>query len=388
MRQRAAVLVLTAGLVAAAVPTWAIPAFARRYKVECHFCHEGFPKLNAMGQRFKERGFRMEREDGFDVSKWAKSVPVVVRGEAAHSFSEGDDSNFGYVKGISAGNLGRRVSYWVDDAFAITEGNDNFTHIKPDNAWLRFEIVESGKLYARAGRIEMDLPFTQTRTSHLLAYDIYFANTGFESDGIGGYQDGLELGGSLPQDVHWSAAVVKGRNDSAAEAFSDKLTGFDANLFLRLAKRINKHRVGTFAYIGRNTLARSQSVVWDDNLLRIGADAGVWIDRLNLYGLYLYGRNDNPIATPAAPNGTGQALSFNGGFAQADYHIRDAAAVSLRVNAVSAPPFGTPGSKETFSSVVPGLQIFIFEHGKVSFEYAFQNKDRGNFGSLQAEFAF
>jgi hypothetical protein len=28
---------------ASAAPAQAIPAFARRYQVACHFCHEGFP---------------------------------------------------------------------------------------------------------------------------------------------------------------------------------------------------------------------------------------------------------------------------------------------------------------------------------------------------------
>ncbi len=388
MRQRAAVLILTTAVVASAGPSWAIPAFARRYEVECHFCHEGFPKLNSMGQRFKERGFRMEREDAFDASKWARSWPVTIRAEATHSLSKGDDSNSGYIKAISAGSLGKRIAYWVDDAVSITEGDDNFTHIKPNNAWLRLEVVRDGKLYARGGRIEMDIPFTQARTPHLQGYDIYFANTGFETDVIGSYQEGLEVGGRLPQDVHWSAAVVKGRNAKGMETLSDKVKDFDANLFLRLAKRIDRHRLGAFAYIGRNTLALSRSVVWDDNLLRLGADGDVWLDRLNLYGVFMYGRNDNPIATSAAPSGTRQELSFSGGFVQADYHPRDQVALTLRFNAVSAPPFGTAGAKQTLSSIVPGIQIFIYEHGKLSFEYAFPNKDRDSFGSVQAEIAF
>src|SRR5262249_40881243 len=103
-------------VVAAAVPVQAIPAFARRYDVSCHFCHDGYPKLNLMGQRFKERGFRMEKEDPFDAGKWVRSLPFTVRGSGTHYFIErADDTNQGFFKGIIAGNLGRHFAYWVDD---------------------------------------------------------------------------------------------------------------------------------------------------------------------------------------------------------------------------------------------------------------------------------
>src|SRR6266571_3120849 len=225
MRYPMAVVVLTAAAGIAAEPAFANPAFARRYKVECHFCHDIYPKLNAMGQRFRERGFRMEREDAFDASTWLRSVPLAGRAEGNHTFLEqADGVNFGFLKGISAGNLGTRVSYWVDDGVVVNEktnpGDKRFTHVKPDNAWLRVEVVSGGKLYAKGGRLEMDLPFTQTRTPHLFSYDVYFANTGFETDNIGSFQDGVEVGGDLPRDARWSAAVVKGKNSDSAEEFS------------------------------------------------------------------------------------------------------------------------------------------------------------------------
>jgi hypothetical protein len=62
MVERAFVLALA--LLAAAPAAQAIPAFARRYQVACSFCHEGYPKLSSMGERFRERGFRMSQEDG------------------------------------------------------------------------------------------------------------------------------------------------------------------------------------------------------------------------------------------------------------------------------------------------------------------------------------
>lgn len=407
MRARLALLAVAAGAVMAAQPALAIPAFARRYSVECHFCHEAYPKLNGQGQRFKERGFRLEKEPAFDGRSWIESVPLTGRGEVNRFFGQDvDASTFGYVKAISAGNLGPRLSYWLDDAVLIHEksfeGDDNFTHVKPDNAWLRFDLRPAGKLYAKAGRLELDLPFTQTRTPHLFSYEIYFANTGSESDTIGSFQDGFELGGTLPGDAHWSAAVVKGHNSQEAEVLSDKPGSFDFNLYLRLAKRLDKkYRIGAFAYLGRNHLAkvvqgdplapappRPVTLVWQDGLLRLGADASAWIDKLNLYGVWMYGRNDNPIADVLHQSGTGQVSSFSGGFVQADWHPTEELVLTLRGSLVSQPPPGTADAKRTYTSLFPGVQFLIFEHGKLSFEYGFFDNGRSDFGAVQAELTF
>ena len=393
MRQRVTVLVGTLVAAALAQPALAIPAFARRYQVECHFCHDGYPKLNTIGQRFRERGFRMEREDSFDVDKWLRSVPISVRLQANHTFLEGaDDFSYGYLKGISAGNLGSRVSYWLDDAVLVnekkSEDQDRLTHVKPDNLWMRVQLLEENKLYAKAGRIELDVPFTQTRTPHLFSYDVYQANTGSETEGIGNYEDGLELGGDLPQDVRWSAALVKGRSTDAMQALSDEIGGFHGNVFLRLAKRFDRNRIGIFGYIGRNKLALSREVVWDDDILRLGADASVWLDRVNLCGVYMYGRNSNSIATAEQPNGTEQPLSFNGGFLQADFHVRDEVVLNLRLNVVSQPRASSPNESTTLAGLFPGVQIFLFDHLKLSFEYGFLNEERKSLGAIQAEVAF
>ncbi len=387
MARRLALVASAAVVLAAAARSEAVPAFARRYDLECHFCHQGYPKLNNIGQRFKERGFRLEHEDAFDRQAWIRSVPASMRAKARLDFSDQDDpSTSMFLKPVSAGNLGQRLAYWADTGFLIKE--NDFSHERPDNAWLRLEIIRGGKLYARAGRFELDLPLTQARTPHLFPYDIYHANTGFETDSIGGYQDGLEVGGGFGSDVRWSAALVRGRNREGAADISDRAGKFDANLFLRASRRLERNRVGLFAYIGRNTLALGPANQWDDNLLRLGADAGLWVQRMHLQGVALYGRNDNSIATIDRPQGTGQALSFGGGFLQADYHARGNLVLCLRFNLVNGPGEGASTGKETLTGLFPGVQLWLFERAKLSFEYGLLNKQRPSFGAIQVEVAF
>ena len=396
MRKRLALAVSLGVLVlGTAVPARAIPAFGRRYEVACHFCHEGFPKLNLMGQRFKERGFRLEKEEDFDEGKWLRSIPLDLRASGTRLLLENaEDGTFAFFKPISAGNLGRRVSYWVD--WGLLARSDNLTPPGKDNvelqdvsnAYLRFEVLRDTRLYLRAGRIEMDIPFTQIRSPNLLSYEIYSTNTGAETDTIGDYQDGAEIGGYLPSDVHWSAAVVRGRDAESLEDLGDQTGKFEGNVFLRLAKRAGRDRFGAFAYVGRNHLAQPgvpTGAGWKDDILRVGIDAGVWVQRLNVYGVGLYGRNSNSFATPAQPAGTHDPRHFSGGFVQADYHARDNLALTARVNVVNRPD---GAGSQTFTTFVPGIRFFPRDRFRLAFEYSIANKDRSNVGAVQADLAF
>jgi hypothetical protein len=375
----------------------AIPAFARRYKVECHMCHQGFPKLNKTGQRFKERGFRLENEDPFKVEDWVNSIPVRVRATGAKYFFEGGSSfNYAYLKVISAGNLGSRLSYWADDAFLFDDDDSNDVHQKPDNVWVRAEALKGGKLYVKAGRMELDLPFTQARKAPLFSYEIYGVNTGAEHDSFAERQDAVEVGGSLGDDsIHWSAAVASGAEDKAGEALTDAAGDFEGNLFLRVAHRGERNRLGAFSYIGRNTLATARAggpLTWEDKLLRVGGDADLWFSKLNLYGLYMYGRNSD-----SASGGGGVAANFNGGFAEADYHAVEkerpgflkeiALQLTLRGNLNNQPSGGLTTHK-TFSSVYPGARLFIRERLRLSFEYGFRGQARPDQGAVTADLVF
>ena len=145
-----------------------------------------------------------------------------------------------------------------------------------DNAWVRVDVLPED-LYVRGGRIEFDLPFSQARTPNLFGYDIYLANTGFEVDNIGEHHDGAEVGGFVDDETHWSVSVVDARS---AEEFAGESDGFDPAAFGRFAHYLGENRVGLFAYLAGNTLAReipNQVAVWEDDLLRLGLDGGLHV---------------------------------------------------------------------------------------------------------------
>ena len=381
---RLLLLLLTASVVAPEAAD-AIPAFARRYQLPCHFCHDGYPQLSVLGEQFKERGYRLD-DDVTEVSDWLRSVPVSLRATLRQTFEEeGNAQARALFRLVSAGNLGSRVSYWIDDNYAIE--SEDTRRVGLDNAFVRVELVPD-EIYVRAGRIELDLPFTQTRTAQLLRYEIYSANTGFETDNIGVYHDGLELGGFIDDATRWSVSVADANESEEQTALVGGAGTFDANIFGRLMRRFGEGRAGMYVYWGRNTLARmiEQEILnWDDDLFRLGGDVSVYFGQAHVYGTFLYGRNANSFANLANPDGTNEALSFSGGFTQLDVAIRDELVVTARAELVRGPPPGTADPAKSFFEFLPGLKIWLHPRVRLAFELGFGNQNRPTRGAIHVE---
>jgi len=396
MRRARAVVAAAAVPLLAAADAYAIPAFAERFGVECHMCHQGFPKLNKTGYRFKEHGFRLDNEDPFQITDWIKSIPLRARASATRNLRQGaDDSTVGFVRLVSAGSFGRHVSYWADAGFLFDDSENTKTYTEPTDIWMRLDVLSDGRLYVRAGRMELDLPFTQVRTPQLFSYPTYFTSSGRELDTIGAYQRAVEVGGSLSGDrYHWSAAITGGAEDAVND-------DFEGNLFLRAHRRGDTSRFGVFSYLGRNTLAATGpagAVSWRDHLLRLGGDVDLWpLPSLNVYGLYMYARNSDSAPAATGDGGGGMAASFHGGFAQADYHLVEKSVpgplkdIALALTARASwqqRPTSALTANESITAFHPGFRFWLRERFRLSVEYGFEGQGRGDRGAVQAELVF
>jgi hypothetical protein len=68
----------------------AIPSWARKYQVSCYMCHSGMPQRNAVGEAFKNNGYRMpanaeaaftkQKDIQIGTADWAKGVHAPVSG--------------------------------------------------------------------------------------------------------------------------------------------------------------------------------------------------------------------------------------------------------------------------------------------------------------------
>ncbi|MGA2135070.1 MAG: hypothetical protein ABSH50_22520 [Bryobacteraceae bacterium] len=316
----------------------------------------------------------------------------------------------------------------------------------------------------RAGQFELDLPFTQARSINISPYDIYTeSNVGAINSMVALQQNvanqftfansakGVEFsGGHNYGGYHYSVAIIdqntsnidQASNNSpyvpSATGGSNGGVGFASdssfkNIYARFAYRFNLERdsesrhsvqaagqtgphdhtylnLGTFYLYGK-----SQQGVWgqdasgNPSLLyarepyyRTGGDFSFNYRTFNLFGLYMFARDNNllPVdstgaliplplgSTTAVPAGFIQSIpaKFNGGFLEADYLVLpwimaigrwDGVNSSAdRINGLALAGgtayFGPLNS--TRNRITPGIQFLIRPNIKASFEYQYRPK--------------
>ncbi len=254
-------------LVFAAHQSLAIPAFSRMYGTSCSTCHIDFPKLNDFGKAFKDAGFKFPKDDESmikippvmlgapaNAELWPKAIwpgtipgipPIGLRYNNYFQYTSTNRSNFsqlappgtvtpfipttdfqtGFFSIFTAGNFGTDIAFWVDDDISVSGANANGGL---GEAYLKF--VNIGRLMKlppyflslRVGQVELDIPFTQSKSIWISPYDIYtqanvgavnpafplqqFVNNAFTFAGSG---KGIELsGGHTTGGYHYSIAFI------------------------------------------------------------------------------------------------------------------------------------------------------------------------------------
>ena len=107
-------LVVVAGLWETVPEAHAIPLYARRHNLRCNACHVIPPKLNANGQAYWNRGYRLPPEL---ADKQFETIPLAVwitgrqEEQVSKDFSEGFLSK---VELLSGGPIGESFSYFIE----------------------------------------------------------------------------------------------------------------------------------------------------------------------------------------------------------------------------------------------------------------------------------
>jgi hypothetical protein len=327
----------------------------------------------------------------------------------------------------------------------------------------RYFHLPTDALTFRAGQFELDLPFTQARSIDLSPYDIYSESNIGAINALTGQQNvsnlftfagaakGIELsGGHQYGGYHYSVAVVdqntSGINQPdntspfvpSATGGSNGGVGFASDtsakaLYTRFAYRFNLERdeasrkdvqaagptgprdhtylnLGGFYLHGnsRQGFVGLASNGTDTTLLtvhepyyRAGADFSFNYRKLNIYGLYMRGRDDNLLPVDSSGNVLLLPLSptmgpypvrfvssvpayFSGGFVQSDFLALPFVMLIMRYDVVnsgadringfdlaSGTPYFAP-LRSTRNRFTPGVQLLIHPNIKASFEYQFR----------------
>lgn len=185
--KRGVILFVAFGLLLAYVPqTWAIPAFARKYKRACTTCHTNFPKLKNFGIAFKNRGYRMEDEKGVYIWK-IKEMPLAAvvslnyantKTEVGNGLERSGQFNTGAdLELFAGGTLAPGISYFID---GLATGN---------RALVQFDdIMADSAMNLKVGDFNVDNYFISrprrlTATGYLVEGGVTFENRGVELNG-------------------------------------------------------------------------------------------------------------------------------------------------------------------------------------------------------------
>ncbi|HYL91984.1 MAG TPA: hypothetical protein VEW69_02390 [Alphaproteobacteria bacterium] len=368
------------------------------------------------------------------------------------------DFSTGLFSIFTAGNFGSDIAFWVDSDLNVA--GDNASGGLGD-AYLKF--VNLGRLLKmrkdalsmRVGRFELDLPFSQARNINISGYDIFdqanfgatnpafaFQNNVNNQLTLADAMNGIEFsGGHQYGGYHYSIAFVDQNTNGVSQSangssFVPSPAGFasDSNfkdIYTRFSYRFNLEKdpasrnavqaagasgprdhtfvnLGTYYFYGRSVQRFSgENLLGDPVVLtarepfyRVGGDFSVNYRAFNVYGLFMYGHDNNqlpvditgtpvPLPITGVPSTTvgfihGRPATFTGGFIQADYLVHPWLMTLLRWDAVNSGPDRINGLAQsvdtpfvlpfhqTRNRITPGVQFLIHANIKASFEYQFR----------------
>ena len=293
----------------------AIPAFARKYGFNCNMCHVAFPKLNDWGQRFRDNGYQVPGQAGFEKTVFETGIPLAVRTTAGYStYGNGKGTAAGsHLYGLdllAAGVLHKNISFFfvytprIDEPAADFTGpgnGDNPAQLAAiESANVVFSNLIRDKLNLRIGRFEPGFQLLSSKRLYyvLQPYEIYnFAGTRNSFD-FSANHIGIEVTGRFKPGLKYALGYING---SGANPDNNKFN----DVYLALSKTFGPgegqsagQRIGVFGYLGWQPTDFADPVVSpagdinghnNRSFTRIGGDMSLNWKTLNLQAMAFRG---------------------------------------------------------------------------------------------------
>ncbi|MBI3402190.1 MAG: hypothetical protein HY048_12285 [Acidobacteria bacterium] len=296
----------------------AVPAFARKYQTSCQTCHIVFPKLNAFGEAFRLRGYRMPGETAEMVkeppvslgapaykqlwpdSVWpgeiSSAVPLAVNVKLGdvNASTLNEDGTVTSVKNdlqfprevniFGAGTLGDHVSYLAEMTFS--ENPNGSVTVELEHARVDFDspFGPEDLFHFRLGKFAPNVAdgFQEMWISTDAAIDSVFAynpigingGTGLAGDvspspiALPDRVRGIEGYGMINHRALWVAGVVNGVGPSP----TDTTGRFDGNNAKDVYARFD-YKIGGMGLDGDMGGRPAPEKNWRDDSLRLGVFA-------------------------------------------------------------------------------------------------------------------
>jgi hypothetical protein len=409
-----AVFLIGVLLLLGTVPSYSIPAFARKYKTSCMTCHNGFPKLNAFGEAFRRNGYQfpagadpeMIKEEpvslgsegnkkAFPDAIWPGSIPgtspisIFLNGEVDYNPREDPRFTFGglgsSIEAVAGGTLGEDISFWGQ--FALNaDGTSELNRIFVIFSNL---IGNDYSLNMRVGVIEPSLFSFSTHRAWLEGYWLTTRPLS-EAPGDMGWtieetQKGIELNGMAAGRFGWSGGIVEAFGPAHADKdyylhatykfgglpLDGVIEGNSAPSGGSRPYIDNSVTIGAFGYWGHASLGPSPDGTTPDNKFgMVGGDVNIFYDRFNLFGGAAIRHDGQPYLS-----GPGIGINSTVWFSELDVTVFPWLLPGIRYESWQGQALDpeTPGGTLSYTDgqLVPGIVFLVRPNVKVTLRGVF-----------------
>lgn len=334
-------LVIFVGCFMVPTPSEAIPAFARKYNVDCSMCHTIVPKLNRTGYEFRLAGYRMPDQIGQDASaNFRLGDFFSARIQTGYKYTNhnaeatnGDhnESNLFFKEFTMyplAGSWGKNFGSLTEISMAPGESpelENGFVRYASGNkdAWwqARLGIMHAWEGFGASDRtVSLSRPLFQTSNATGSNFKLWSKDEMAAEVGYNMANTGTSVAFRVSNGITDTGEPAQGGDftkDTSKTAHNDKSYSLVVNQFIN-----DDSAVSLYYYRGAVPYASDNK----DNFSRFAAYANFWAmpDQLNLLAGYGWGKED------LADNSVANLDKSKGYFVEADYHVSSTLALAAR----------------------------------------------------------
>ncbi len=304
----------------------AMPIFAQRYNLTCATCHSVLPELNAFGNEFRNRGYRI---DG--LAKHGTTI-VALREQIGYTETPPQGST---TRTVPAGAILGAVEVGQIEAFVHESLGSQGGPASLFLGYLAYRDDHSKVLY-RAGLFELPLVHSPAqRLDTLTTYGYEGARAGLNELTLATPRWGLEAERSVGV-ARFAATIGVGNASGSAYGGKPVDTGTtqtfaapEYGLYARVPLN-DDLRLGIDAISGTAGITPLGRASFNDAYTRTGVSIDARHRRLELLAEQWWGRDYNS-------DGIGGRLDSTGGFARLRWRLGEHAFVGIREDAFAAP---------------------------------------------------
>ncbi len=343
---------------------WAIPAWSRKYDVNCQMCHSPlFARLNAFGERFQANGYQhpdLDKPDGDDEGKKKYGSMLALDNEVGHWFTarfnltpiqietkaavvNGDTTskitigNTNWLQLFVAGSLMKNVSMYIENEITPTGIHQAWYYLGLHNLgntpWLNFQFGRlSSVVFAPYPDRLPQLPavggpgITRVATSAgagAVSMDLRSARYGIQYYGHGG-----------PLTLY--AGVSPGTSSSNAANALGYWAGVKASISSGGPAKLVGSSIGVHVDGGTDRLnPANPDTTYENAYTRIMPSLNLrWADKIDLQAAYVMVSEDNRRLLPETANP--EAVSYGGIRTVGSYILNDHWALSFHYDMITA----------------------------------------------------